>query len=74
MQAIKIWCEYDFGGSFGGNNNEECILPNPNSTTSEEDGVSVIAYLEERTSMSKEELEGLYDWEYITLNTLEKGE
>lgn len=63
MKYIKIWCEYDFGGSFGGDNNEDVFIINDEFCDIDE---IVLAKLSERTNLLPEQLEDLYGWEYIT--------
>lgn len=70
MDCIKVWCEYDFGGSFGGNNNEDIILVDPN-ILQDEIITRIEEYLMKATNLTKEDLEGLWDWEYIVPITME---
>jgi len=69
MSYIKVWCEYDFNGNFGGNNNEE-VFEVDESLTEEQVGDLVLDYLVSRTGCSEEEIKGLYDWEWIAMKTL----
>lgn len=69
MDYIKVWCEYDFSGNFGGDNNED-VFEVDESLTEEQVGDLVLNYLVDRTDCSEEELDGLYGWEYITVETL----
>ena len=64
MKYIKVRCEYDFGGSFGGNNNEE-ICAVADNTTDEEVEDFVMKYLMGNSGFEdKEDLKGMYGWEY----------
>lgn len=74
MQVIKIWCEYDINGEFGGNNDEDCLLLDENLTSQEDIEAAVLSYISRQTGEPTEELEGLCGWELINLLTLEKGE
>ena len=67
MSYIKVWCEYDFGGSFGGNNNEG-VFEVPDSCEDIES--LVLQKLTEATSLDTEDLDDLYNWEFITIKTL----
>jgi len=67
MSYIKVWCEYDFGGSFGGNNNEG-VFEVPDSCEDIES--LVLQTLTTATGMFAQSLDGLYDWEFITIETL----
>lgn len=69
MDYIKVWCEYDFSGNFGGNNNED-VFEVDESLTEEQVGDLVLDYLVSRTGCSEEELDDLYGWEYIAMKTL----
>lgn len=71
MDYIKIWCEYDFGGDFGGVNNEDCYRVNEGMSVEEVED-SVLAILSDTTGLSRDELEedNLYGWEYITVLSL----
>lgn len=62
MKYIKVWCEYDIGGNFGGNNNEEvfCIM---NDTLDIEELVKCV--ITTMTGLDELDLEGLYDWGFI---------
>lgn len=69
VNYIKVWCEYDFGGSFGGNNNEEVFLVRSDISADVIDEM-VLKMLRGSTSLSDEDLEGLYDWEFIVVEEL----
>lgn len=66
---IKIWCEYDISGDFGGNNNETCMIVS-NEIATEDVDLKVAEYLSECTGFSIDELEGLFGWEYILVEEL----
>lgn len=66
---IKIWCEHDISGDFGGNNNETCMIVS-NEIATEDVDLKVAEHLSERTNCSIDELEGLFDWEYILVEEL----
>jgi len=65
MNYIKVWCEYDFGGSFGGNNNEGVFI-----APLEDIEVKVLEMLKKCTGLSEEDLDGLWDWEFIEVGEL----
>lgn len=70
MIFIKVWCEYDFGGQFGGNNNQEVFSIPENLSISEVDAI-VRKYLVSSTGVPEEDLdEDLYGWEDITVSYL----
>jgi len=64
MSYIKVWCEYDFSGNFGGNNNEE-VFAVGDDLSMEDIHETVGNYLSGMTFLSKEDLEGLWGWEFI---------
>lgn len=66
---IKVWCEYDIGGMFGGNNNEDIFEVN-DDLTKEQIEELVVNYVTSSTGESEEELEGLYDWESVDIAEL----
>tara|TARA_R110000851_G_scaffold63646_1_gene145462 strand:- start:1590 stop:1811 length:222 start_codon:yes stop_codon:yes gene_type:complete len=71
MRFIKVWCEYDISGEFGGNNNEAVYQVEEGSDV----GLLVDNLICGSINMDKdenfeEEMEGLYDWEYITISKL----
>ena len=68
MSYIKVWCEYDFGSQFGGNY-EDVFLVMSKTKQEDIDGI-VLEYLSEKTGIESEELEGLCDWDYITIEGL----
>lgn len=63
MKFIKIWCEYDISGDFGGNNEEDLLIVENESV---DIAAEVLNIIKNRTGLSEEDLEGLYDWEFIT--------
>lgn len=66
---IKVWCEYDFSGNFGGNNNEE-VFAVIDGTLDEEIEYMVLSKLSNFTGVEEEELDGLFGWEYIEIEDL----
>jgi hypothetical protein len=77
MRYIKVWCEYDMNGQFGGNSNEE-VFAVPDSMPEEEIKDIVLKELDWIWNDVKEENEeaadiieaGLAGWEYITIQNL----
>lgn len=69
MNYIKIWCEYDFDGDFGGCNNAGCYKIHDDWSTEDIDK-KVLNMLTSRTRLSEEELEGLYDWKWVSIKEL----
>ena len=69
MVHIKVWCEYDFCGSFGGNNNEEVFVVEDDLDGSVIDA-RIGEYLVNTTNISEEDLEGLWDWNFINISKL----
>lgn len=76
MAHIKVWCEYDFGGSFGGNNNEEVYEISDFLSKEDIDVILETAFAELWEEVDEEKdgttiLEaGLLGWEYITIDRL----
>lgn len=66
---IKVWCEYDFSGNFGGDNNEE-VFAVIDGTSAEEIESMVLSKLSNFTGVEEEELDGLFGWEYIEIEDL----
>lgn len=66
---IKVECEYDISGAFGGNNNQHVFMIGPDY---DEDDVEkiILKELSSRTGLYEEELEDLYNWEYIDIKEL----
>lgn len=58
---VHAWCEYDFSGSFGGNNNED-IFNVDDGLTEEQINDLVVSYLEKNSGLSEDELDGLWGW------------
>lgn len=67
---IKVWCEYDINGSFGGNCSEEVFAIIGDVDIDQ----CVFDYVSNATGLSEEDLNGLYDWEWVTVSKFEKGE
>ncbi len=66
MRYIKIWCEYDFSGNFGGNNNEDVFEVNMDDDIDK----LVLNFLIKVTGLDEEDLEDLYGWNYINISQL----
>lgn len=64
MKYIKVRCEYDFGGGFGGNNNEEICAVADNTTDEEVEDLVMKHLMENSGFEDKEDLKGTYSWEY----------
>lgn len=75
MNYIKVWCEYDISGSFGGNNNEDVFAVSDSLSSEDIDQILVdrFADLAEDTECEGSLLdEGLMGWEYIVIIELTK--
>lgn len=66
---VKVWCEYDFSGKFGGNNNED-VFAIKGDKSEEEIEFKVLSMLSNFTGVSEEDLEDLYGWEVINIKYL----
>jgi hypothetical protein len=66
MRYIKVWCEYDFSGNFGGNNNEDVFEVNMDDDIDK----LVLNFLIKATGLEEEVLEDLYGWTYINISQL----
>lgn len=69
-KLVKVWCEYDISGSFGGNNNEEVfqvVFPTDITPDAYDMHISLMVekYVKDVTDLHSLELEGLFDWSYI---------
>lgn len=69
MTYIKVWCEYDFNGNCGGNNNEE-VFEIDDSLDTEQVEKLLTEYMVAATGIFKEGLDGLYDWQYLEVRKL----
>lgn len=69
INYIKVWCEYDISGNFGGNNNQEVFIVPENVLDIEK---VVLQYIMNCTGLSEEDLEGgwMYGWEFIEVEEL----
>lgn len=69
INYIKVWCEYDINGSFGGNNNEDIFTVSESVLDIEK---VVLQYIMNCTGLSEEDLEGewMYGWEFIEVEEL----
>ncbi|AGG57952.1 hypothetical protein VPBG_00180 [Vibrio phage helene 12B3] len=63
---IKVWCEYDFSGNFGWDNNEDVFEVYPELVHHEVEE-RVVTFLKGRCRVSEEDLEDLFSWEFITI-------
>lgn len=69
MAFIKVWCEYDFSGNFGANNDQDVFeIEDDLSQDYIED--LVFDLLSGHTGLDNEDLSGCYDWEYISVSKL----
>lgn len=66
---IKVWCEYDIGGNFGGNNNEDVFIVDNNLRSAGIERI-VVNKLMDITGDERGALDGLYRWEVITPQVL----
>lgn len=66
---IKVWCEYDFSGKFGGNNNEDVFVIEEDKSQDEIERM-VLNMLSNSTGAPEEDLEDLYGWEVINIKYL----
>ena len=72
---IKVYCEYDIGGQFGSNNNEE-IFEVSDDLSANEIEVLVINLIGERVGFDDAVLEGdepipdFFGWEYVNVEKL----
>lgn len=66
MSYVKVWCEYDFSGNFGGNNNEDIFKVNMDDNIDK----LVLNFLIKATGLDEEDLEDLYGWNYINISQL----
>jgi len=69
MQYIKVWCEFDIGGEFGGNNNEEVFIV-PDGVNVKEALTKRYGYLVDECELeSMDELvDDLMGYQYITIS------
>lgn len=66
---IKVWCEYDLSGAFGGCNNEDVFEVSDNFDRDFITG-TVTSLVVRRTGVSESDLEGLFSWEYVEIEKL----
>lgn len=66
---IKVWCEYDFSGSFGGNNNEEIFMVDSELSQTEIEEL-VLTKLSNYTGLTSKDLADLYDWTFVDIEKL----
>ncbi len=75
MNYIKVWCEYDISGDFGGNNNEDIFSVSDSLSSQDIDQILTerFADLADDTEGEGSLLdEGLMGWEYINIIELTK--
>ena len=75
MRFIRVWCEYDFGGSFGSNNNEEVFSVSESVSTEDIEALvkSVLSSVQDELDDGEDLFEdGLAGWEFINIEVLEK--
>ena len=69
MVFIKVWCEWDFNGEFGGNNNEDVF--EVDVEWSDDDITSRVSdLLVKCTGESEDDLEGLFGWRFVSVRKL----
>ena len=82
MRYIKVSCEYDIGGQFGSNNNEEIFAVSDN-LSSQDISALVLKRTQQVFDEVKDDLEegvedlieaGLLSWEFIEVTTLDLGD
>lgn len=66
MSFIKVWCEYDFSGNFGNNNNEDIFEVDADDNIDK----LVLNFLIQATDLNELDLEDLYGWEFVSINQL----
>ncbi|AUR86049.1 hypothetical protein NVP1081O_314 [Vibrio phage 1.081.O._10N.286.52.C2] len=62
LKYIQVWCEYDFGGQFGGNNNEEVYSVAADATSDEIEQMVISSLLKDTGIDDADELDELYGW------------
>lgn len=65
---IKVWCEYDLSGAFGYNN--EDVFEIPDDHDSDVVTATVASIVSKRTGLGVDELDGLFDWECLEIESL----
>jgi len=69
MAYIKVEFEYDFGGSFGGNNNQG-VFEVSDELDENQITEKICSHLENVCGLSKEEVLELMNWEYLDIGQL----
>jgi len=66
---IKIWCEYDICGPFGGNNNEQVLVVDHDEHNVDRKSITEIVekYVIDMSGCSKDEIDGLWTWNFISI-------
>lgn len=69
ISYIKIWCEYDICGSFGGNNNEHVLVVDHDEHIVDREAITEIIekYVIDMSGCSKDEIDGLWTWDFISI-------
>ena len=70
MKLVSVWCEYDINGDFGGDSNEAVFYVEEILTTKEVESL-IEKNLSSITNLDGEDLEDLWDWDYIEPLVLE---
>ncbi|AHX01143.1 hypothetical protein M316_0078 [Nitrincola phage 1M3-16] len=61
---IRVWCEYDINGSFGGNNDEE-VLEVSAGLTEDQIEEKVLKFVSKASGVDEEDLEDCWGWDFI---------
>jgi len=69
MAYIKVEFEYDFGGSFGGNNNQD-VFEISNDLDNNQITEKICSHLEGICGLSEEDVLELMNWEYLDIGQL----
>ncbi len=67
---ISVWCEYDFGGNFGGSNNEDVFAVEDHLTTSEIENLVYNLLMKSIRCITEEDLEDMYGWSFLEVKDL----
>lgn len=68
---VKIWCEYDINGDFGGNNDEALARITFPADMPSDEYIGYIfevveKYVSEQTGLDADDLDGLVGWSYVS--------
>lgn len=69
MNYIKVWCEYDFGGEFGGNHDQDVFQIDDRLSHKDIQNL-VLKFLCEAIGLDENDLEGCWGWDFITITKL----